>query len=224
MFHANFGAAQEVALSIRPVLELIHYTNAHLRYCDLETNTDDAQDTVDAALIALSEALHIRAIAIGKKEEDVPKGVADYITSLTRAPTNLDRFRQQCPEDLREQIKILKSQEFRGYLDDYVSLPVTYDTPFILAGTELETFAGPSTQRRLLDTIASRMGPCRNIRPVSITSEKRITDPPDNFPIFVAPTIIYKEVWMVECGDEIQRFEITHARDSEGPSGVYSVR
>lgn len=221
--HAGFGSAQEVAPSIRPVLELVAYTNAYLKYCNFEEDIGDAQVIVDAALISLAKALHARAIAVGKKEEDVPKGVADFITLITREPPSLAEFRKQCPNDLSEPINTLKSTEFTSYLDDYISLPGTYDKQFALSDTDLETYAGPTTQRRLLDTIRSRMSPCGNLKFVSIETEGKSVDPPNNLPIFVAPTITFTEIWEVECDGQVQFFKMTHARDSEGPNGGYRV-
>ncbi|XAT62334.1 hypothetical protein GN278_17105 [Rhodobacteraceae bacterium Araon29] len=229
-FHANTVFARDLAPSIRPVLELIAITNAQLKHCKFEDSTGDKQAAIDAAFIALSEALYMRAIALGRKEEDARKGVADYITlisqdpQITRGPKNLKIFRQKCPKNLKRPMEILKSQEFQKYLSDYTSLPWIYDSPFILSGTTLETYAGPMTQRRLLDTLSYRMG-CRDIRPISISLDEKSVIDSTGLPIFVQPTIRFIEIWEVECRGRgaTKSFKVSHSRDSEGPAGFYSV-
>jgi hypothetical protein len=220
---ASAVAAQEGSPSIRPVLELVSYTGAHLKYCQFADPPGDAQETFDAALSALSDSLAVRAIAIGKNPEDVPKGISDYIALITREPPNLAEFVKSCPSDINQEIDLLKSSELQEYLAMYRSLPVTYDKPFTVSGSGVESYADASTQQLLLDTIRGNLENCPDFQLVSIVLDSKSVDSGDNLPVFVAPNIKYTETWGVKCGDQPSSFKITHARDSEGANGLYSV-
>jgi hypothetical protein len=220
---ASAVAAQEGSPSIRPVLELVSYTGAQLKYCQFADPPGDAQETFDAALSALSESLTVRAIAVGKNPEDVPKGISDYIALITREPPNLAEFVKDCPPDIKQQIDLLKSNSLQEYLENYRSMPVTYDKPFPVSDSGVESYADGSTQQLLLDTIRANLENCPDLKLVAIVLDSKSVDSRDNLPIFVAPNITYTEIWNVECGDQPGVFKITHARDSEGPNGLYSV-
>ena len=220
---AGAVVAQEGSPSIRPVLELVAYTGAQLKYCQFADSPGDAQETFDAALSALADSLTVRAIAIGKNPEDVPKGISDYIALITREPPDLAEFAKNCPADIKQQIDLLKSSMLKEYLENYRSLPITYDKPFPVSGSGVESYADASTQQLLLDTIRANLENCPDLKLVSIVLDSRSVDSGDNLPIFVAPNITYTEIWNVECGDQPGVFKITHARDSEGPNGLYSV-
>jgi hypothetical protein len=202
---AGAVAAQDGAPSIRPVLELIGFTNAQFQYCPSAVAPDDSQQVVSAAISALAASLEVRAQALGKKPEDIPKGVADYIALITREPPNLSDFQSVCPPDLTEPINLLRSAGFQAYLEDYRSFPVTYDKPFAIPGTDVETFADEQTQQNLLATISSQMADCPEPRIGAISLESRLVGPEDSVPIFVAPNIIYSEIWVAECGDQRER-------------------
>lgn len=224
-------APQEPTPQIKPIIKSISAAQAQVDHCDAALNASEraaAQPVVARSVNMLSEALTARAQKYGLERETATQGISTFFERVFRVPQDLTPYRRRCGNDAGKGVKNLVAAVHSGRLQDlldrYVTGPITYDVPVTIGSTNIQTYALPFTQARLVDTIVSRFEGCRSITITAIVLDRKVKSPPEGVPVFAKPPIKYHENWTAACGEVSKTFKVTHARDSEGPVGVYLVQ
>lgn len=103
-----------------------------------------------------------------------------------------------------------------------------YDTqiPGLKSSNGTKTFAQPSFQKKILDTIGAahfKDGSCTTPDVISVSLLSKDVQKTRGLPPYILPPILYAERWIVVCNETEANYDVKFMQDSEGPRGNYSV-